>query len=237
VPAAEDADVYLQTLYKALTPMRRFRRDYVSHLTWRGCIAFASRLFPQLGCKGWVILVDEAELIGRLGKKARIKAYVNLARFLLPEAESPLFGIYSVFAFNASFVPDVIQAKNEYDNLAESELPPEAVQAAGRALDTVCTAQQLAPLTEAETREILESIRQFHGTAYGWEPTIGPDEMISAAAKRGYLLRTRIRAAVELLDQFYQYGDPSKMAIGELTQTDLGGEDVPPLDALLDSDG
>jgi hypothetical protein len=195
--------------------------------------AFAGRLFSHLGCKGWVILVDEAELIGRLGKKARQKAYVNLARFLLPEAESSLFGVYSVFAFNASFVPDVIQAKNEYDSLAESDLPPEAAQAAGRVLDAVSEAQQLAPLTEAETREILENIQRFHETAYGWESSLDLDKMSRAAAKRGYLLRTRIRAAVELLDQLYQYGDPSEIAVGELAQTDLGGEDVPPLDGLL----
>ena len=34
-----------------------------------------STLFRRIGYGGWFILFDEAELIGRLGKKARAKSY------------------------------------------------------------------------------------------------------------------------------------------------------------------
>ena len=37
--------------------------------------SFMSHLFTQLGYQGWVILIDETELMGRLGKKARLNAY------------------------------------------------------------------------------------------------------------------------------------------------------------------
>ncbi|MCD8067791.1 MAG: ATP-binding protein, partial [Lachnospiraceae bacterium] len=46
---------------------------------------FMSHLFVQMGYQGWVILVDETELMGRLGKKARLNAYRNMATVLLPE--------------------------------------------------------------------------------------------------------------------------------------------------------
>ena len=47
--------------------------------------AFMSHLFTQMGYQGWVILIDETELMGRLGKKARLNACRNMAHFLLPE--------------------------------------------------------------------------------------------------------------------------------------------------------
>ncbi len=37
-----------------------------------------SHMFKLLGYNGWVILIDEMELVGRLGKKARLAAYKNM---------------------------------------------------------------------------------------------------------------------------------------------------------------
>jgi hypothetical protein len=74
-------------------------------------IAFLSRLFRLLGYDGWVILFDEAALIGRLGRRSRQKAYLHMRNFLAPNRGE---SIYSVFAFNASFIQDVVEAKHEY---------------------------------------------------------------------------------------------------------------------------
>lgn len=79
--------------------------------------AFMSRLFTQLGCHGWVILIDETELMGRLGKKARLNAYRNMAKFLFPDES--LEAVFSMFALSASYTEDVIEGKHEYENLAE----------------------------------------------------------------------------------------------------------------------
>ena len=58
--------------------------------------SFMSRLFCRLGYKGWIILVDEAELMGRLGKKARLKAYQNIGSFL--RGEECLTNIFTLIA-------------------------------------------------------------------------------------------------------------------------------------------
>ncbi len=79
-----------------------------------------SHLFLLLGYSGWVILFDETELIGRLGKKARLKAYKNMASFLFPGDYSRLRAAYSIFAVTASFAEDVIDGKHEFENLHES---------------------------------------------------------------------------------------------------------------------
>ena len=45
----------------------------------------------------------------------------------------------------------------------------------------------------------------------------------------GYLLRTRIRAAIELLDQLYQYGEAGKIRITELGRESFEEDDTPEL--------
>ncbi|MDR1299691.1 MAG: ATP-binding protein, partial [Oscillospiraceae bacterium] len=115
--------------------------------------AFVSRLFLSAGYSGWAILFDEAELIGRMSKKARQSAYANMAALLRPGATEQA---YCLFAFNSSYVPDVIEAKHEYANVEESPLlSPESKKAIAGVLSEIASAAQLAPLGKAEILEIL----------------------------------------------------------------------------------
>jgi hypothetical protein len=194
--------------------------------------AFVSRLFLSAGYSGWVILFDEAELIGRMSKKARQSAYANMAALLRPGAAERA---YCLFAFNSSYVPDVIESKHEYANVEESQLlSPESKQTIMGALSEIASSAQLAPLGKAEILEILEKIRDCHGKAYGWDPKPGAAEILAVTEKHGYLLRTRIRTAVELLDQYYQYGAADEISVGELGQASFEEDGGPPsLDAFV----
>lgn len=186
--------------------------------------AFLSHLFSALGYDGWVILFDEAELMGRLGKKARLNAYLNMHKFLFPEKRLGLEAVHSFFAFNASFVSDVIESKNEYQNLEESLLSLEQKNEIRNVLSAISSSPQLTPLTASETQDIIKKIINFHARAYDWTPgTSGIDisSVLSAAEKGGYLLRTRIRTIVELLDQHYQYGSAEDIRVSELGQANF----------------
>lgn len=189
--------------------------------------AFMSHLFLQLGYQGWVILVDETELIGRLGKKARLKAYQTMARFLLPE--SSLESTFSVFALGASYIEDVVEGKHEYENLAATF--PDQPEPAASVLDLLSRAPQLAPLTNEEISQVLERIQEFHGRAYGWTPQLSSQTLAGATRAGGYLLRTKIRAAIEFLDQLYQYGEAGETRIDELGKESYC-EDIPSLEEL-----
>jgi hypothetical protein len=178
--------------------------------------AFLSRLFMLLGYNGWILLFDEAELIGRLGKKSRQKAYINMHDMLKPARTE---ASYCVFAFNASYIPDVVEAKHEYVNLETSPLPPEEKTKIDAMLTEIISATQLIPLNRAETLEILGKICQYHGQAYGWQPNLNLDELFSVAERHGYLLRTRIRTVVEMLDQLYQYGETAEIRVNALGET------------------
>lgn len=187
--------------------------------------SFMSHLFTQMGYHGWVILIDETELMGRLGKKARLNAYRNMARFLLPEPS--LEAVFSIFALSASYVEDVIEGKREHENL--EAVYPEEPEPIRTVLDLLVKAPQLAPLTKEEIQQVLYKIQEFHGKAYAWTPNLSAATLLGATQSGGYLLRTKIRAAIEFLDQLYQYGKAGKTVINELGEETFT-EDVPLLE-------
>ena len=187
--------------------------------------SFMSRLFTQMGYHGWVILIDETELMGRLGKKARLNAYRNMARFLLPEFCPE--NTFSIFALSASYVEDVIEGKHEYENL--SAVYPEEQEPARTVLDILSRAPQLLPLTRLEIQEVLYKIQDFHGKAYEWTPNVSLSSLVESTQAGGYLLRTKIRAAIEVLDQLYQYGKAGQTTVNELGEETFT-EDVPSIE-------
>ncbi len=190
--------------------------------------SFLSHLFVQMGYNGWVILFDEMELVGRLGKKARLNAYRNMGRFLFPDGN--LESVYTMFALGASYVEDVVESKHEYENLAE--IFPEDQEPMRSVLNTIVKAPQLVPLDKAEIYGILEKVREFHGRAYNWTPEVTTADIAEATESGGYLLRTKIRAAIEFLDQLYQYGEVSDPRIGSLAGESFD-EDMPSLEEIF----
>ncbi len=184
--------------------------------------SFMSHLFTQMGYHGWVILIDETELMGRLSKKARLNAYRNMAGFLLPEKcpEST----FSMFALSASYQEDVIEGKHEYENL--EEIYPQEQEPIRTVLDLLGKAPQLLPLTREEIHEVLYKIQDFHGKAYEWTPNLSLASLVDATQSGGYLLRTKIRSAIEFLDQLYLYGKAGKTTINELGEETFA-EEVP----------
>ena len=189
---------------------------------------FMSHLFRQMGYSGWTILFDELELMGRLGKKTRLKAYFNMADYLLPNRS--LESVFSMFAVSASYVEDVIDGKHEFENL--KEVYPEGDEPARSVLDRIINAEQLLPLTKDEMAQIMMSIQEFHGKAYDWKPEVTLESVLQATKSGGYLLRTQIRAAIEFFDQLYQYGKAGKTTINELGKETFE-EDVPSLEDVL----
>lgn len=165
--------------------------------------------------------------MGRLGKKARLNAYRNMAKFLMPEKS--LESTFSIFALSASYAEDVIETKHEYENL--ELIYPGEQESAKAVLDLLSKAPQLLPLTRDEINGVLYKIQDFHGKAYEWTPNLSVDSLSEATQSGGYLLRTKIRAAIEFLDQLYQYGKSGKTTINELGK-EIFTEDVPPIEEL-----
>ena len=206
----------------------RFSENFSKTKHWRDYYCFMSHFFHQLGYDGWVILLDEAELIGRMGKKTRMKSYLRIQDFLKPDPR--LENTVTLLAFSESYQADVIEKRKEFqgvkDVLGEGT---EEGRAAEAVLNAFLTAPELAPLSREEVLQVLRDIEQFHALAYDWQPNVPEEEIYRATEKGGYLLRTKLRGAIELLDQLYQYGEVGGIRIGKLDSESLEEEELPDL--------
>jgi hypothetical protein len=221
----------LKQIYKRIFSEKiMFNKNFTKTKHMSSYFSMVSRLFLEMGYSGWVILFDEAELIGRLGKKARLRAYKNMADFLFPKSE--LEAVCTVFAQTSSFAEDVIEGKHEFDNLEAAELDHDENAAIKKVLQTLMAAEQLQPLTKQEIESVMLSLLDFYTRAYDWHPNLNIAEIVKRTDHRGHLLRTRIRAAVECLDQLYQYNQVADIRINELGEATYE-EDLPSLDGAL----
>jgi len=188
-------------------------------------VRFLDKLFELSGLNGWVILFDEAEHIGRLGRKSRFGAYTNMSKFL----ENDNSNVLSLFTMTNNYAMQVIEGKDERGHLAETEgFNNELIE---DVLSRIETAAELQPLDRNEFMEVLRKIVDFHSRAFDWKPGINMEELFEIAWSCGYYLRTKIRAAIENLDQLFQYGDMGVVTAGELEQESYH-EEIPLPDEL-----
>ena len=221
-------DVIKRSYRRVMGQVAKFNQNFVKSRHAMDYFCFMSYLFRRIGLQGWVILFDEAELIGRLGKKTRLRCYQTMQHFLQPGEHTE--GVFSLFALSSSFAEDVIDKKHEFENaeLAFAE-DPAALKAVKATLNAMLNAPELAKLTREETLQILASIQEFHGKAYDWHPQVSPETIYTETEAGGYLLRTKIRAAIEYFDQLYQYGEAGKTRITELGKETFEEEETPEL--------
>ena len=143
--------------------------------------------------------------------------------------------VFSLFAFSASYTEDVIEKKHETENVSSVFADdPVNLKAASATLNAILGAPELVPLTKDEILHVLMSIQDFHGRAYDWHPAVSPEAIYAATESGGYLLRTKIRAAIEFFDQLYQYGEAGKTKITELGKETFEEDDTPELPELDD---
>jgi len=187
-----------------------------------------SHLFKAVGYDGWVILIDEAELIGRLARKSRENAYLNSYEFLFPR--KALQSVYSLFAFSTSFSDEIIANKNEFSSIALSDRPDDEKKKLNDVLETINNGEELRALSEEELLNSISVIVSLYNKAYDKNIAIDKDELLKLSDSAGYLLRTKIRAVIEALDQISQYGD-----IGAFNAKTIQGESLAEeIDSLFD---
>ena len=148
--------------------------------------------------------------------------------FLKPAAK--MERVFSLFALSSSYVEDVIDKKNEFANVEEAFSDDPAAKAEATAtLNAMLNAPELAPLSKSEILQVLMQIQKFHGEAYDWKPEVSAETLYAATEAGGYLLRTKIRAAIELFDQLYQYGEAGKIRVTELGKESFEEDETPEL--------
>ncbi len=195
----------------------KFKENFYKTRHFEDYFYFLSKLFKELGYNGWVILFDESELVGRLGRKTRLYSYRQMGKFLFPE--SKLESTYTIFAITSSYAADVIDSKKEYEGIDKYFYDNK--EPFIKVLEAIESAEQLKTLTSKEIYDVLEKIIFYHGKAYNWKPEVDVREILDKSNSSGYLLRSKIRVAIEYLDNLYIYSDFGNVTISDLTDTNL----------------
>ena len=221
----------IRTLYSRYCREKvSFNNKFVVREHTSDYFAFMSHLFKVMGYSGWVILFDEAELIGRFARKSRMSAYSTISQFLFPP--SSFDSVSSIFAFSSSYTEEVIGEKDDFGYLDLMEGDEVSKEVIRKVLDRIVEAEELRALTEDELTYSLKTIVDIYSKAYGKDYSGHAEKVIETASSSGYLLRTKIRAAIEALDQISQYGDEGVISAGAVCSGSLSDT----LDQLLDFD-
>ena len=179
------------------------------------------------GYKGWVILIDEVELVARLGKAGRLQAYTNLS-YLLNWPQQFQFPIYTV---GAVAIPlSDLWCNPHGTRLPDQETMPEmaaikfnqAIEQQIRLFFQKALDHQISPeivqLEQEQLVKLLERITEIHGISYDWQPNIKVQEIITSIGNNP--VRTHIRAVLESLDISYQYSEKIDLKLDKLVTED-----------------
>ena len=171
-----------------------FDKITAQDLAWHR-FQFVSRLMMAAGYKGWILLVDEAEIIGRYSFKQRMKSYAEVARWLGGLEETVCPGIAGIVALTDDFQSVVLEEKQDaqkIEQLSHGGETGEADHLASAALkgirlieqDSEALIRPYEPMVDA----LYERLRELHGSAYSWNPPpVSAVEKLSSTRMREYV--------------------------------------------------
>ncbi|RJX26562.1 MAG: hypothetical protein C4554_05600 [Dethiobacter sp.] len=156
---------------------------------------FAARLILAAGYSGWVLLIDEVELIGRYSLLQRAKSYAELARWMGKLEASNVAGLTSVLAIIQAFQSIILEGKDDF------EKAPNRLRAKGTESDLLLASQAERgmrviqnefKLLKAPDKDVLaqtyEKVKSIHARAYDWDPpAVQSIEHMSSARMRQYV--------------------------------------------------
>lgn len=170
---------------------------------------FVPRLMIAAGYAGWILLVDEIELMGKYSRLQRARSYAALGRLLAGGEDPPIAGLTAVGAITPDYEAHVLYGKPAdmekiplllKDRPAEADVSPLA-EAGMRLIRETCL--DLVRQDERLLQETYRKIRKLYGEAYGWSPP----EISFPAVDSSTRLRQYIKSWITAWDLIRQ--DPS----------------------------
>jgi len=158
---------------------------------------FASRLILAAGFSGWVLLIDEVELVDRYSLLQRGRSYAELARWM-GRVEGEVYpGLTAVAAITDDFDLAVLQEKSDRDIVGarlRGKETDEYMTLAGRAETGMRLIERealtLEPPDESTLIHTYERLKEIHSKAYSWDPPEIPTPVASVRrAMRSYVRR------------------------------------------------
>lgn len=137
-------------------------------------IRFLSKFCQVSGYRGWVIFLDETELISKYGPISRARAYAQLGRWLGLRPEHRVDGIAVLATVIEDFTHSVLRVKGDSWNVPEllerKQRPVDTanIPFATAAMAAIEDAVHLAPMTLPQIRKAHSILREAHSRAYAW---------------------------------------------------------------------
>jgi len=175
-------------------------------------LRFACQLFTAAGAAGWVLLIDEVELVGRYPRMQRAKAYAEIAGWLRGMHGGSGIPVFTVLTITDDFATAVLEGK------ADREQIPARLARSGAVADTelarhagegMAAIEQETLLLDAPDETALgvayQRLKQLHGAAFDWDP---PD-VLNPSSPAERRMRQHVRAWItewdlRRLDPHYQ---------------------------------
>ncbi len=158
---------------------------------------FLARLFVAAGYEGWVILLDEVELIGRYSLLQRGRAYAELAKWLGHVEGDAIPGVLTVGAITDDFELAVLQEKGDADyivpklrakNTDEYNVIASRAETGMRLIRT--ESMPLAKPVQQTLDDTYARLKMIHSIAYGWSPPdVATAELTTRRAMRSFVRR------------------------------------------------
>ncbi len=123
------------------------------------------------GYSGWVILIDEAELIGSYSIRSRALAYAELPRFVDTAKNSAWPGVTSVMSITSDFAAKVLDERDDEGKIpnkysAERDL----VQRSETGMKLIRRATLLERPPSESVKQTWDKVRHIYHMAYVWDP-------------------------------------------------------------------
>ena len=176
-------------------------------------LRFAVELIKSVGYRGWVVLLDEVELIGSYSILQRGRSYAEIARWMgFAEGES-YPGLIVVGAITEDFASAIISPdgqKKDGDYVRPKLEQSARYGALGaraergmRLLEQDCLA--LEPPSDEDVKATVETLHGLYRRAYDWEPPT--HEATAGGAGFQGRMRYKVRAAINEWDLCRLYSD------------------------------
>ena len=163
-------------------------------------LRFTIELIKGAGYKGWIVLLDEIELVGSYSLLQRGRSYAELARWLGQAVNDFFPGLIAVGAMTDDFASAIISpdGKQDRDYVAPKLAGGKYADVASRAetgmrlLETMCI--PLNAPTEDSVNATVGKMREIYSEAYGWTapPLAGRAGGVGSYAQMRYKVRAPI---------------------------------------------
>ena len=169
-------------------------------------LRFAVELIKGVGYRGWVVLLDEIELMGSYSILQRGRSYAEVARWMGLAQGERYPGLIVIGAVTEDFAaaiisPDGQKKDRDYvrprlEQSARYAALGARAESGMRLLEQGCVA--LDPPSDSEVKATMETLRRLYHRAYDWEPPV--HEASAGGAGFQGRMRYKVRTAINEWD-------------------------------------